>query len=444
MFGECFMKRIQEEYKAKLHSPEEAVQAVKNGDWVDYSSNNGFPVLLDRALAARRDELKHVKVRGNLLFGPVQVAECDETMEHFVYQTWHCSSYERRLVNSGRAFFSPMTFRNLAWYYENFLTVDVAMITVSPMDDEGYFNFSCSAGISGEIAAVAKTVILEVNEAMPRLYGEGQKIHISQVDCVVEAGNLPLQGLPNPEPTDDDRKIAANILPYIEDNSVLQLGIGGTPNALGGLISESGIRNLGMHTELCSDGYLALSKAGRLAQSQKLITGLLIGSKELYDWADNNPQLEIHPLSRVNDVSVIASKDKMVSINSCLNVDLFGQISSESSGLRHISGSGGQLDFVTGATMSRRGKAFICTPSTFTDRDGILRSRIVPSFNGDIITTPRSQAYYLVTEQGAVNLAGLSTWERADALISIAHPDFREELISRAQEMKIWLPHNKR
>lgn len=438
------------EYRAKLCSAEDAVLLVKSGDWVDYGSNNSKPVLLDEALARRRDELRCVKIRGNLTPGPLAVVECDPEMEHFVYNTWHCSGYERRLCDAGRAFFTPMIFRNLAWYYRTQLRVNVAMLCVSPMDSHGYFSFGGAAGVCRAIAETADVVILEVNEAVPRVFGEEESIHISEVDRVVESGRRPLWDMQSPEPTETDLRIAQHIFPHIRDGATVQLGIGGMPNALGRLIAESELHDLGMHTELCSDGYLAMFRAGKLTNRRKTlhrgkgVYGLAVGSPELYDWVNDNPGLMAMPLSYVNDPGVIAQNEGMISINGCLNADIYGQIASESAGTRQISGTGGQLDFVTGATMSRGGKAFLCMSSTHRDKTGALHSRILPHFGGDIITTPRSQAYYVVTEYGAANLAGRSTWERAEAMIGLAHPDFREELIRAAEQQRIWLASNKR
>lgn len=438
------------EYRAKLCSAEDAVLLVKSGDWVDYGSNNSKPVLLDEALARRRDELRCVKIRGNLTPGPLAVVECDPEMEHFVYNTWHCSGYERRLCDAGRAFFTPMIFRNLAWYYRTQLRVNVAMLCVSPMDSHGYFSFGGATGVCRAIAETADVVILEVNEAVPRVFGEEESIHISEVDRVVDSGRRPLWDMQSPEPTETDMRIAQHIFPHIRDGATVQLGIGGMPNALGRLIAESELHDLGMHTELCSDGYLAMFRAGKLTNRRKTlhrgkgVYGLAVGSPELYDWVNDNPGLMAMPLSYVNDPGVIAQNEGMISINGCLNADIYGQIASESAGTRQISGTGGQLDFVTGATMSRGGKAFLCMSSTHRDKTGALHSRILPHFGGDIITTPRSQAYYVVTEYGAANLAGRSTWERAEAMIGLAHPDFREELIRAAEQQRIWLPSNKR
>lgn len=438
-------------YTEKLRTPDDAVQCVKSGDWVEYTSNLGFPIELDKALAKRRDELWHVKIRGDLIFGPIAVCECDLTLEHFVYNTWHCSGYERKLVDKGRAFFEPMIFRNLSWYYKNFLHSDVCMVTVSGMDEDGYFYFGNALGLSRCIADNSTVVIVEVNRNVPKIHGHDDVgIHISEVDFIVESGDPPLFEMPNPAPSDTDLRIAEHVFPHICDGATVQLGIGGMPNALGELIAKSDLKDLGMHTELCSDAYYSMFKAGKLTNRRKTlhngvgVLGLAIGSHELNDWVNENPEVAGYPLSYVNDPYVIAQNDNMISINACISADLFGQVCAESAGTRQISGTGGQLDFVTGASMSRGGKSFICMSSTFKGRDGELKSRIMPTFNGDIVTTPRSQTFYLVTEYGVANLAGKTTWERADMLINLAHPDFRDELIREADKMHIWLPSNKR
>lgn len=441
----------QAEYRSKLRTPAEAVRAVKDGDWVDYTSGLGFPPLLDAALAARRDELHDVKVRGNLCMGPLQIVECDPEQTHFLYHTWHCSAYERRLCDRGLCYFTPMIFRNLAWYYRQFLTVNVAMACVTPMDRHGYFNLSAATGVSRAILEQADIVILEINEHLPRLRGGfDEVIHISDVDMIVEGAHAPFSDPPEHPASAEDTAIANLLLPHICDGATVQLGIGGMPTVLGKLLARSGLHDLGMHTELCSDAYLELHEAGVLTNRRCTLhrnqgmLGITIGSKRLYDWVDDNPGVIAAPLSYVNAPEVIAQLDNMVSINSCIAADLYGQVASESSGLRQISGTGGQLDFLTGAAMARGGKAFICMTSTFTDRDGVRHSRILPYFGGDIVTSPRAQAYYLATEQGVVNLAGRSTWERAEALVSIAHPDFRDELIRAAEAQKIWRRSAKR
>lgn len=442
---------VRQEYRAKLRTPEQAVELVKSGDWVDYASNICFPQLLDAALAKRRDELQDVKIRGNLLFGPIQAVEVDPSREHFIYNSWHCSGYERKLCDKNLCNFIPMIFRNLGWYYTNFLTVNVAMMAVTPMDRHGYFNFSCATGIAKAIMDKADIVILEVNEHLPRILGGFDEcIHISEVDCVVEGEHPPLPQFPIAEASEEDKKIASFIVPHIVDGATLQLGIGTMPNVVGGMISDSDLKDLGMHTELCGDAYLRMFEAGKLTnrrktfQKDKGVTGLVFGSRELYDWVDQNPGVVVEPLSYVNDPAVIAKHDNMISINSCISVDLYGQICAESAGLRQISGTGGQLDYLTGAAMSKGGKAFICMTSSFVDKKGERHSRILPRFDGDIVTDPRSQSFWIVTEYGAENLAGCSTWERAEKLVSLAHPDFRDELIRAADAQRIWRRSNKR
>lgn len=441
----------EQEYRRKLRTPEEAVQAVKSGDWVDYTTNVCFPTLLDAALARRRDQLTDVKIRGNLLFGPIQTVECDPSREHFCYNSWHCSAYERRLCDRGLCSYIPMLFRNVVPYYRHFLTVNVAMMAVTPMDRHGYFNLSCAAGVAKGILDKADIVILEVNEHLPRIYGGFDEcIHIDQVDFIVEGAHPPLPQFPIAPPTEEDLRIADWIVPHIPSGATLQLGIGAMPNVIGARLAESDLQDLGMHTELCGDAYYELFRAGKLTNARKAIhknkgvTGIVFGSQALYDWVDENPGVMVAPLEYVNAPETIGQLDDMISINSCISADLYGQVCAESAGLRQISDTGGQLDYLTGASMSRGGKAFICMSSSFTGKDGVRRSRIVPHFQGDIVTDPRSQAYYLVTEYGGVNLAGRSTWERAEGLISIAHPDFREELIAAAEAQKIWRRSNRR
>ena len=441
----------QAEYRSKLRTPAEAVQTVKSGDWVDYITNLAFPELLDAALAERAEELENVKIRGNLIFHPIQAVECDPERKHFIYNSWHCSSYERKLCDRGLCNFIPMVFRNLVPYYRHFLKVNVAMCAATPMDRHGYFNLSVASGVAKGILDTADVVILEVNERLPRVSGGfGQAIHISEVDMVVEGKHGPLPTVPLHPATDEDRAVARFIMTKIPDGATLQFGIGGMPNTLGAMLADSDLKDLGMHTELCSDAYVSLTEAGKLNNSKKTympgvgVTGVAFGTEMVYEFVDENPGVAFMPMEQVNAPETIGRIDNMISINNCIAVDLFGQVSAETVGMRHISGTGGQLDYLTGAAMSRGGKAFLCMTSTFREKDGTVRSRIVPAFQGDIVTDPRSQAYYMVTEYGMVNLVGRTTWERAEMLISIAHPDFREELIRKAEENGIWIRSNKR
>lgn len=440
-----------EEYKRKLKTPEEAVKLVKDGDWVDYSVGIGFPVLLDAALAKRKDELRDIKIRGSLAMQPIQAVEQDRERRTFTYNSWHCSGYERKLCDEGLCNYIPMIFRNMASYYRRYLTVNVAMISVAPMDSKGFFNFSMVNCTTRAILDAADLIILEVNEHMPHVYG-GQEdcIHISEVDVVVEGEHKPLAQLPVPPATEIDEKIASLLLPHIPDGATIQLGIGGMPNSVGKLMAESDLKDLGMHTELLSDGFVDLYEAGKLTNSRKTlhrgkgVFGIALGSQRLYDWVGENQGLLSFPMDYVNQPSVMAQMENMISINNCIAIDLYGQVSSESAGTRHISGTGGQLDFSTGAYDAPGGKGFICMTSSYRDKAGNLKSRILPKFTeGDIITTPRTQAFYIVTEYGIVNLAGRSTWERAELLISLAHPDFRDELIAAADKQKIWRSSNR-
>lgn len=443
--------KIYQEYASKLRTPEQAVQIVKSGDWVDYGTSLGFPTLLDAALAKRRDELTDVKIRGNLLFGPIQAVECDLEREHFYYNSWHCSDYERNLCDRGLCNYIPMVFRNVVPFYRHFLDVNVAMLAVTPMDKHGYFNLSCSTGVAKGILDKADVVILEINENLPWINGGfDEVIHISEVDYIVEGHHDPLPELQPEEITEKDQLIAQHILPYIPDGATLQLGIGAMPAAIGKILCDSDLQNLGMHTELCSDTYVDLYEAGKLTNMSKTfnhgkgMTGIAFGTRRLYDWVDRNPSVMIAPLEYVNSPKTIAKHDNMISINSCISVDLYGQVCAETAGTRHISGTGGQLDYITGTAMAKGGKGFICMNSTFTDKNGQMHSCILPKFNGDIVTDPRSQAHFIVTEHGCVNLAGLSTWERTEKLISLAHPDFRDSLIAAAEDQKIWRGSNRR
>ena len=439
------------EYKSKLGTPAQAAALVRDGDWVEYGNGTTFAALCDEALAARRDELHDVKIRGQIMYGPLKAVECDPTGEHFTYNSWHCSAYERKLLDRGQGFFSPMIFRNLAWYYRENIPSDVAFVQATPMDKHGYFNFSVSAGTTLDIAGRCRAIVIEVNRHLPKVYGAwNESIHISDVAMVVEGGDRPTPQVPSRAPSAEDIAIANHVIPYIVDGATLQLGIGGTPDALGSIIAQSDLKDLGMHTELCTDGFLDLYKAGKLTNKRKNIfrgkgvLGLATGSQALYDWLDENPGVIALPIAYVNDPAVISQMDNFISLNSCVSVDLYGQVSSESAGLRQISGTGGQVDFLTGAAMSRGDKAFICVASSRVGKDGVRRSNIVPHFNGEIITSPRAQAYYIATENGVVNLAGRSAWERAEGLIGLAHPDFREELIRAAEEQRIWRRSNRR
>ena len=437
-------------YKSKLRTPEEAVMLVKDGDWVDYSQTCSFPQALDRALSRRSGELHDVRLRNAVAMLPVQTVENDP-FGSFIYNTWHCSALERRYLDAGKAYHIPMLFRHCGAYYKRgYAPVDVAMITVAPMDQDGNFSFGLTNCCTREILDAAKHIILEVNPSMPIIAGtEDDRINVRDVDYIVEC-ELPIPTVSSQSATEVDRQIAAQLFPYITSGCCLQLGIGSIPNSIGSMIAESDIKDLGMHTELMSDGYLSLYQAGKITNSRKKLNhgkgifSICNGSRSLYDYLDHNDGVLTAPMRYVNDPQVIRQLDDFVSINSCISVDLYGQVSSESVGTRQISGTGGQLDFITGALEADHGRAFLTMHSTFTDSKGVVHSNILPKFTaGDIITTPRTQAPYIVTEYGIACLIGKPTWQRAEALINIAHPDFREDLIKAAGEQKIWRNSNK-
>ena len=287
---------------------------------------------------------------------------------------------------------------------------------------------------------------------MPRCHGGSEaNVHISQVSYIVEGDNPQIGELGAGGPaTEVDKKVAELIVDQIPNGACLQLGIGGMPNAVGSLIAESDLKDLGVHTEMYVDAFVDIAKAGKITGAKKNIDryrqayGFGAGTKKMYDYLDENPELMSAPVSYTNDIKNIAALDNFISINNCVDLDLFGQISSETSGTKHISGAGGQLDFVLGAYMSNGGKSFICCSSTFTDKQGVVHSRIRPTLvEGSVVTDTRANTHYIVTEYGMVNVKGLSTWQKAEAIISVAHPDFRDELIKEADKMHIWRRSNK-
>ena len=442
-----------QEYKQKLVSADEAVKIIKSGDWVDYGWCNGTVDVLDQALAKRTDELKNVNLRGGILLKPLAVFAREDAGEHFTWNSWHMSGIERKLIARGCAYYSPIRYSELPRYYrESACPDDVAMIMVAPMDKHGYFNFGPNASHLGAMCETAKHVIVEVNENMPRCLGGTEcGIHISDVTYIVEGNNAPIGELGAGDPaTDVDKKVAQLIVDQIPNGACLQLGIGGMPNAVGSLIAESDLKDLGVHTEMYVDAFVDIARAGKINGSKKNIDrfrqvyGFGAGTKKMYDYLDENPELMSAPVSYTNDIRSIAALDNFISINNCVDIDLFGQISSESSGIKQISGAGGQLDFVLGAYLSNGGKSFICCSSTFTDKQGVMHSRIRPTLaEGSIVTDTRANTHYVVTEYGMVNLKGLSSWQKAEALISVAHPDFRDELIAEAEKMHIWRRSNK-
>ena len=442
-----------EEYQQKLVSADEAVKAVHSGDWVDYGWCNGTADALDKALAKRTDELTDVNVRGGILLKLPAIFEREDAGEHFTWNSWHMSGIERKLISRGCAYYAPIRYSELPRYYRDLKTRNaVAMFQVAPMDNHGFFNFGPNASHLAAVVETSATVIVEVNQNMPRcLGGTENNVHISDVDFIVEGSNPPIAEMGAGGPASEvDKAVAKLIVNEIPDGACLQLGIGGMPNAVGSLIAESDLKDLGVHTEMYVDAFVDIAKAGKINGSRKNIDRFRqafafgCGTKKMYDYLDNNPEILSAPVSYTNDIRSISALDNFMSINNAVDLDLFGQINAESAGTKHISGAGGQLDFVLGAYLSNGGKSFICCSSTYKTKDGQVKSRILPTLNpGSIVTDTRANTHYLVTEYGIVNVKGLSTWQKAEAIISIAHPDFRDELIAQAEKMQIWRRSNK-
>lgn len=443
------------EYAEKLVTAEEAVKVVKSGDWLDYGWCSATARELDKALAAHvvENDLVDLKIRGGILMWVPEIFKIENPADHITWNSWHMSGVERKAIAQGFAYYTPIRYSEMPRYYRDFKQdVDVAMFQVAPMDDHGYFNFGPNASHMMAMCERAKTIIVEVNKNMPRcLGGFEEAIHISQVDNIVEGPNPLMAELGAGGPaTDVDKRVAELIVEEIPNGACLQLGIGGMPNAVGSLIAESDLKDLGVHTEMYVDAFVDIAKAGKINGSKKNIDRFRqtyafgAGTQKLYDYIHDNPQCMSAPVDYTNDIRSISAIDNFMSINNAVDVDLFGQVSSESSGIKHISGAGGQLDFVLGAYLSNGGKSFICCSSTFMTRDGEMKSRIVPTLQpGSVVTDTRANIHYLVTEYGKVNLKGLSTWEKCDAIISVAHPDFRDELIEEAEKMHIWRRTNK-
>ena len=442
-----------QEYNRKLVSAEEAVRVVKSGDIVDYGFFNGKPVQCDLALAARKDELKDVKVYSAVTLPPVP--EVAKLRDSFTYHDWQFSKIARILQsNYELCYYSPILYHQAPSLYRDNVAPhrNAAISVVCPMDEHGYFNLGPQNSETMANMEVADYVIVEVNKNMPVCLGGAEEaVHISMVDYIVEApDDQLLPDIPGAEPTEIDKKIAGHLMDFIYDGCCIQLGIGGMPNAVGKAIANSDLKNLGGHTEMFVDAYVDMIESGRMNGSAKNFDRhrcaytFAIGSQNMYDFMDNNPALASYPVDYTNDPRVICQLDNFISIVNAVQIDLYSQVNAESMDTTQISGNGGMWDFVLGAQWSRGGKSFICLSSTFTDSEGNIRSRILPTFSPASITTvPRQMVDYIVTEYGAVLLRAKPVWQRAELLISIAHPKFQDELIKEAAKLKLWRKTNK-
>ncbi|UUV18171.1 4-hydroxybutyrate CoA-transferase [Fusobacteria bacterium ZRK30] len=421
-------------YKEKLVSPDEAILNINSKNRVVVAHACAEPKILIDALVKNKEKFEDLEIVHMVAMGKAQYVN-DDMKKHFVHNALFAGASTRKAVQDGRADFTTCYFHEVPKLFrDGHLPVDAALIQTSLPDEHG----NCSMGISIDYiksaAENSKVVIAQINKHMPRTMGDSF-IHISDINYIVEHSE-PLIELNPPRIGEIEKAIGKNCASLVEDGSTLQLGIGAIPDAA--LLFLKDKKDLGIHSEMISDGVLELVKSGVINNKAKnfhkgkMVVTFVMGTKALYDYVDNNPLVEFYPVDYVNDPVIIARNDNMVSINSCVQLDLTGQVCSESIGYKQISGVGGQVDFVRGATMSRGGKSIIAIPSTAAK--GKV-SRIVSVLDeGAVVTTSRNDVDYIVTEYGVARLKGKTIKERGRALIGIAHPDFREDLIKNWEE----------
>jgi len=426
-----------DDYRSKLKSPAEAVAGIASGDRVYYAGNAAIPQALVRALAERRDELENVQLNHVLLLGKDPLSE--PGMEgHFRHNSLFVGPADRKAVNEGRGDYVPIFLHQIPRLFrERIIPLDVAMVQCSPPDEHGFMSFGVETLASISACQMAKTVIAQVNQKMPRVLGDSF-IHVSRIDALVEYDE-PLPVLEAKPPSDVEIAIGRYVLELIKPGATLQMGIGGIPDTVWN--SMEGNLELGIHTEMLSDGAMNAIQRGvvtgthKTLHQGKVVITFALGGEELYDFLDNNPLIEAHPVDYVNDPFIVSQIDNMVAVNSAIEVDLTGQVCSDSIGPYIYSGFGGQVDFIRGAARSRGGRPIIALPST---AKGGEMSRIVPFLKeGAGVVTSRADVHYVVTEHGVANLFGKNLRERAEALISIADPKFQEELTLAAKERKL-------
>jgi 4-hydroxybutyrate CoA-transferase len=426
------------EYKKRLRTPDEALRCVQTGMRVYIQPGCAEPETLVEALMRRGPAVEDVEIVHMMTFGAAPYVS-PEMAGHFRHNAVFIGANVRDAINDGRADYTPIYLSEIEDLFESgAMPLDIALIEVSPPDSHGFCSFGVGVDTTLTAAKCARYVVAQVNDQMPRTYGDSF-IHVSDLDAIVESSR-PLCEMKKPEITDMHVAIARNVAGLIEDGAVLQTGIGGIPDAVLPFLTDR--RDLGVHSELVSDGVIPLIEAGVITgarknfKPRKIIVGFILGSKRIFDFVDNNPIFEFHPTAYTNDPGLIARNDKMVAINSALQIDLTGQVCSDSIGNQFYSGIGGQVDFLRGASRSRGGKPIIAISSVA--KNGAI-SRIVPMLSpGAGVVTSRGLIRYVVTEYGVAYLHGKSIRERAKALIDIAHPKFRNELYEYCEKTK-WL-----
>lgn len=429
-----------DKYRSKLVSADEAVKSIKSGDKIVVQPGCAAPLELIRAMVKRKDELFDVEIYHILVVGDLPYTH-PGMEKHFKHKAFFIGGNTRKAVNEGRAEFIPIFLSEVTLLFKKgIIKPNVALINVSPPDEHGFCSYGIDVGNIKTPAEKSEIIIAQINNQMPRGLGNSF-IHINKIDFIVEHSEA-LMELPQVDPDASDEvlkiydDIGKHVSEIIEDGSTLQMGIGAIPDAVLKYLKDR--KNLGIHTEMFSDGIIELVEEGVINGEEKtlhhgkIIAGFVLGTKRSYNFLDNNPIIEFHPQEYVNDPFVIAQNKKMVAINSAIEVDLTGQVCSDSIGTKFYSGIGGQVDFIRGAAHSEGGKPIIALPSATKD---LKISRIVPTLKpGAGVVTSRGDVHYIITEYGRVNLFGKSVQERARALISIAHPNFRDELTKFAKE----------
>ncbi|HWS24756.1 MAG TPA: acetyl-CoA hydrolase/transferase C-terminal domain-containing protein [Anaerolineales bacterium] len=427
-------------YQSRVSTADQAIKAVKSGDRIFLTGNVSVPMELSKALVNRAPELKDVEICQALTVGPTEFVR-EDMVGHLRVNSMFISPNIRKAVQMGKADFTPVLLSEFPLLFKNgILPIDVALIHVSPPDEHGFCSLGVEVGLTKSPAENAKIVIAEVNQQMPRTLGDSF-IHVSRLNYVVPV-NYAISEMPMADEDGGEivERIGKHIAELIPDGATMQMGIGAIPDSVLHFLGDK--RDLGIHTELFSEGVIDLVEQGIINNAKKtihtgkIVAGFMIGTKRLYDWADDNPMIELHKTEYVNDPFVIAQNDKMVAINSAIEVDLTGQVCADSIGAKLYSGVGGQLDFIYGASRSKGGLPIIAMPSTSTMKDGTVVSKITPLLkHGAGVVTTRNHVRFIVTEYGVAELYGKTIKQRAQALIRVAHPQFKDELERQAREL---------